>query len=655
MQHAASAVVRAASFGFTRRRCLEISTPAQFAWKKERSHRERQMQATMASSSEHSVRRFCVMLVLLGLASLATAPIDAQTTSASSPREVQTLAGSGRAGIDDGPAARATFLLPVGIAVGADGSIYVADRAAQRIRSIKDGVVTTVAGSGPLERLGLSVHGGYRDGPAAQAQFNLPSGIAIGPDGAVYIADSANACIRKLDHGVVSTVVGKPGESKLVDGDAATARLVEPRALAFDAAGAMYIADFEGGLRRLGRDGHLSTIDIKRTPNRQFLGVAVDRADGDGTILVSTPNFIIYYNPRDGSDGFTQFPVEEGHPIGHAAALAALDHREFLFTDMQSSSLRYFRIGALPYSHSFYGEVFAGPGLERPSDNAGFRDGTRQEARFYSPAGIDVSGPFAFIADTGNRRIRRVALPRFLKPEAGPEDWLPVDKNHYEIVYMGSSSAFYDNLGDDSICGQIEANLDRSHRFPNPVRCHPVRTDGSTTTSMHDYIENFIAPRGFNLVIMQMSISEVLEIDPKEQNTERIKELFSFRQKMDQIVTLLKQSHTKLAVAWMYAGVNVSLSESFAYRETDWRLRRVLPPELEQAVHASIAPFKPVLDSLHVPQYDPYDDYIAYERSANALPLFGTGEDTHPNPRGNAFAGKIISAFLLSLPADALQ
>src|SRR5579864_463614 len=112
-------------------------------------------------------------------------------------QDVTTIAGSGAAGITDGPAQKATFLFPAGVAVAHDGSIYISDSAAQRIRLLTtDGQVRTVAGSGAVAAPGLIVPPGYQDGPALQAKFNGPSGLAIGPDGALYIADSYNGCIR---------------------------------------------------------------------------------------------------------------------------------------------------------------------------------------------------------------------------------------------------------------------------------------------------------------------------------------------------------------------------------------------------------------------------------------------------------------------------
>src|SRR5579862_6736272 len=99
--------------------------------------------------------------------------------SAQRPREqpVMTLAGTGAAGMRDGPARSATFMMPTGIARARDGTLYIADTAAQRIRTLAHGIVRTVAGSGTVVPPGLSVAGGYRDGPALHASFDRPTGL----------------------------------------------------------------------------------------------------------------------------------------------------------------------------------------------------------------------------------------------------------------------------------------------------------------------------------------------------------------------------------------------------------------------------------------------------------------------------------------------
>ena len=144
----------------------------------------------------------------------ACAAFIATVAVARAASEVRTIAGSGAAGITDGPAHKATFLFPYGVAVAANGSIYISDRAAQRIRMLTpSGEVRTIAGSGSIASPGLIVPPGYRDGPALQAQFAGPEGLAIGSDGALYIADTHNYCIRKLWHDEVTTAAGKASQA----------------------------------------------------------------------------------------------------------------------------------------------------------------------------------------------------------------------------------------------------------------------------------------------------------------------------------------------------------------------------------------------------------------------------------------------------------
>lgn len=151
------------------------------------------------------------------------------------------IAGSERGGYagDGGPALGALFFQPRGLAVDGSGNIFVADSGNNVVRRVgADGTITTVAGTG---QRGFS---GDR-GPAARAQLFAPVAVAISPDGAVYIADTYNHCVRKVDAGgTITTVVGSgtagySGEG----GPAADAQANEPRGLFVDAKGGLYIAD----------------------------------------------------------------------------------------------------------------------------------------------------------------------------------------------------------------------------------------------------------------------------------------------------------------------------------------------------------------------------------------------------------------------------
>jgi sugar lactone lactonase YvrE len=129
-----------------------------------------------------------------------------------------------------------------------DGTLYFCDTGNHRIRALhEDGTVTTVAGSGP-DMFDVGYSGGYAGdgGPALEAQFKKPTDVAVGQSGALYIADTGNSCVRKVDEqGMVSTVAGQCGNPGFGgDGGAATkAKLKQPYGIALDKHGNLYIAD----------------------------------------------------------------------------------------------------------------------------------------------------------------------------------------------------------------------------------------------------------------------------------------------------------------------------------------------------------------------------------------------------------------------------
>jgi sugar lactone lactonase YvrE len=151
---------------------------------------------------------------------------------------VTTLAGmAGAPGSADGAGAQARFYRPTGLALDRADNIYVADHDAHTIRMIKPlGVVTTLAGTP-----GAS---GRVDGTGADARFAEPTSVATDTSGNVYVADSANHAIRKITpEGVVSTLAGTLGASGSADGTGAEARFNNPRGVATDPAGDVYVAD----------------------------------------------------------------------------------------------------------------------------------------------------------------------------------------------------------------------------------------------------------------------------------------------------------------------------------------------------------------------------------------------------------------------------
>ena len=171
---------------------------------------------------------------------------------------ITTVAGDGTEGFggDGGPATAARLDSPSGVALDGDGNLYIADRGNNRIRKVRSGVITTVAGDGTY---GYSGDGG----PATAALLNGPTDVAVDGAGNLYIADHDNDRIRKVDPaGVITTVAGDGTEGYGGDGGAATAaQLHWPRGVALDGAGNLYIADTSNHrIRKVDAAGVISTV-----------------------------------------------------------------------------------------------------------------------------------------------------------------------------------------------------------------------------------------------------------------------------------------------------------------------------------------------------------------------------------------------------------
>lgn len=144
------------------------------------------------------------------------------------------VAGDGKAGFANGSAASARFFHPHALARDAAGTLYVADRYNHCIRAIAGGVVSTAAGQ--------CKYSGYKEGPVAAARFDQPRGVAVDAAGSLYVGDANNHRVRLVKGGTVSTHAGS-GKAGHLDGAAATAKFFHPTGLVVDAAGRVYVAD----------------------------------------------------------------------------------------------------------------------------------------------------------------------------------------------------------------------------------------------------------------------------------------------------------------------------------------------------------------------------------------------------------------------------
>jgi len=169
------------------------------------------------------------------------------------PEGVVSLVAGSAEGFVDGATDKAAFHTPSALAIDTKGNLFVADTGNHAIRKITpDGNVTTLAGTGKP---------GFRDGAAHQAQFNGPIGVALDAQGQVWVADTYNDRIRVITaEGQVRTVAGgdQPG---FADGSAFSARFDTPCALVLDALGNVYIADTRNdAIRKLSPAGEVSTL-----------------------------------------------------------------------------------------------------------------------------------------------------------------------------------------------------------------------------------------------------------------------------------------------------------------------------------------------------------------------------------------------------------
>lgn len=169
---------------------------------------------------------------------------------------VTTVAGSaGHPGISDGAGRLAQFVMPADVVLDSHGNAFVVDAGAHTVRKVTpQGEVTTFAGKGG--------EAGSADGGRLAARFNSPGGIGIGTDDTLYIADSANHTVRKIEpSGLVSTVAGRAEEPGNVDGWGLEARFTYPADVVVDSQGNLYVADAaNNSIRKITTQGQVVTL-----------------------------------------------------------------------------------------------------------------------------------------------------------------------------------------------------------------------------------------------------------------------------------------------------------------------------------------------------------------------------------------------------------
>jgi len=465
------------------------------------------------------------LLTIVAAVGLSGAASGADVRSSDLPDspDISTFAGTGGLGIADGPGDAATFVSPSGLSFGRDGTLFVADRDAQRIRSVSpNGNVRTIAGSGQLVPIGLGVPGGFRDGPALNAQFDMPSAVLAMDDGSVLVADANNLCIRRIRDAAVSTFAGDRVRGSR-DGEGIVAEFSRPVALAKDTLGNAYVADPPNGIRKIEPSGRVTTLHF---PGANWI-VAVASIPGEpDSILIASVTRVERLNLKTLALDLP-FPLELTYdydaPYGEAvdhegasyfgpvAALAAFRSDDFVFADAFASTVRFAQTeSAGPTLWNYSRVLTAVPAEDATLGGGGFNDGPGAQARFNQPTGIAISrtGLIA-VADTGNRRVR--LLSRFNHHthleahDLGTE--LPTKPNPHEfrIALVGTSVVWWNQSWHQSIPGMTQDRLSNKVGTDRRAVLYPIMRPGIQSLAALDYIDNELAEGTVDMVVLDLS------------------------------------------------------------------------------------------------------------------------------------------------------
>lgn len=325
---------------------------------------------------------------------------------------VTTFAGeAGAFGSANGVGSSARFGAPQGAAVDGAGNVYIADTSNHTIRMITPGgVVSTLAG--------LAGSPGITDNTGSAARFSRPVGVAVDSAGTVYVADTGNHTIRKITPaGVVTTLAGFPGSPGTTDATGNNARFNQPRGIAVDGAGVLYVADTSNhSIRKIaagavvttlaGLSGTFGNVDDTGSAARfnNPRGVAVDSA-GTTVYVADTNNNNIRQVTAAGVvtrlAGATAPGGFDGTGTGarfNAPEAVSVDSAGVVYVaDTVSDTIRKISAGGVVTTLAgFYGSL-------------GAVDGSEQTARFAMPfaVAVDASGN-VYVADRANSTIRKV-------------------------------------------------------------------------------------------------------------------------------------------------------------------------------------------------------------------------------------------------------
>ena len=329
---------------------------------------------------------------------------------------ITTVAGTGERGSggDGGPATEAQLNSPYGVALDPAGNLYIADRSNRRVRRVDPaGTIETVVGSGDW---GFSGDGG----PATAARLVVATAVAVGHDGSLYVADEFNHRVRQVRDGTISTIAG-PRTASLADTvPAANARLYRPGSVAVDGAGNVFLADLLNhvirrvdpsgvmttvagtGERGFGGDGGPATEAQLHNPEGVALDLAgnlyiadwdnnrIRRVDPSGTITTVAGTGERFFGGDGGPATEAQLRSPQGVAVGPAGDLYIVDRSNHRIRRVDPS-------GVITTVAGSAERGFGGDG------------GPATEAQLFFPysVALDPAGNL-YIADRNNHRIRRV-------------------------------------------------------------------------------------------------------------------------------------------------------------------------------------------------------------------------------------------------------
>lgn len=577
--------------------------------------------------------RVCAPLILVAVCSAyapAAQPRSLAVADASGDfrATVSTFAGSGKLGTADGPAATATFMYPMGVAIGPGGAVYVADTGAQRIRMIRDGRVTTVAGSNSsYARGGLWILGGFRDGPVAQAEFSDPKGIAVDAAGRIYVADTDNHCVRLIERGVVSTFAGDPTILGPNDGQGSKAFFDRPVSIALDPHGGLYVADYGNGIRHVDAARNVTTVLKDATAT----GVSVSSgpkhtvfvADRDSLRLLEAGGQIEISTAgrRDNESPALAMDANLGHPF----FVSAIDDERTFYTDEQTGAVRY----ADTYNGTL--RVVVGPRYEDSSnDGAAFRDGEAAQAAVFDAAAIAYDGRArTLVADAGNRRVRSIDGLDLRTAILPGVELIPAEtasRGRFRVDVIGSSIVWTNTVWDTSIEGALERGLNRGR---SAVRVRAVRMQAVRLRDALTYLDDVVAPtRAADLAVLVIN-DGMLDVEGVDWEPVLTTQLGATRARLEAAgIRLVVVYHP---MASDYRGPD------FFRLDTSAR-----GGEAVQGLGLSHERVARDVERAGVPLIDVWADFEAWQKSANRPPLFGT-DDKHLTVAGRQFMGDLLA------------